>query len=319
MLRRALLRAACRLRVVGGTAACRLLACGLACGAPAPAHALGAPPAHPPASTAPDAPAPDAPAPEVPAPADLPADLPPEVRQRIIEAAVIESLRDDLYFSDAIRERLGMPGSIRIEVRRAAARLHLDDAETRAAIARADSKEGRDSLATLLPDRDDAEVVRRVVHRDLLRASAPQQRESRMDEHARKRLVTAAVRLLVEQMEIPGDRAIWGKVDDELDRKIRLIVASRAPRPERRLWCELAAWTLLVQGLDERSLGVATESAKWLANASQPPSAEMAAVRVLSLRSLGLSLDAKRALAEDPALKLANADLLERLQRAVAR
>lgn len=252
-------------------------------------------------------------------PVELPADLPPEVRSRIIEAAVIEALRNDLYFSDAIRMRLAAPGSIRLEVRRAAAALALDDAETRETVKRADSPEGRASLVSLLPEHDDPDALRTLMRRDLLRLVAPAQGESRLSDHASKVLIASAVRLLVERMDLPGGRAIWGKVDDEVDRKIRSIIASRAPRPERRAWCEFAAWTLLGQGLDERSLGVAVKCAEWIANADQPPSVDLAAVRALSLHSMGLTQEAARLFAEDPALAGAPAELRERLERALSR
>jgi len=277
--------------------------------------ALAAPPPNEPApAKAPEPPsAPPAPSGDSP----LSPDLAPEVRQRIIEAAIVEVMRNGLYFSDRIRERLDRDDSLRDYAASAASELKLDRGETQMAIARADSTEGRESLRSLLPERDDAEAIRRLVRRDLLRAAAPLDGETPLGDDATTRAVDAAKRLLVEQMQVPGGTAIWGKVDREVDRKIRLIVASRAPRPERRAWCELAAWTMLVQGLDDRAVGIAEESTKWLSESGRPASADMAVVSILAQKQLTTIGDV-RLLAERRRAPIdSDPDLRARLDRAL--
>jgi len=244
---------------------------------------------------------------------DPPADgVTDEVRWRLLEAATVDVLREQLYFGDAIRARLEDKASIADAVKLAAPRIGWSDAEARAAIKRMDSKAARTSLATLVPEVDDPKVVRLVIRADLLRACAPLSSEAHMNTKARDAAVAAAIKLLRKQMPLPGDAHVWGKVDTELDRKIRSLVASRAPREQFRPWCELAAWTLLAQSLNDRALGIAQASTKWIADANQPVSADLLAVRALSLKAQK-NADAKAASAELAALKGAPADLVERV------
>lgn len=252
--------------------------------------------------------------------ADPPAEaMPPEVRWRLFEAAVVDALRQEHYFGDAIRARLEQKASLGEEARRAARTIGWSDAEGRAAIKRLDAREGRASLATLVPSSDDPVIVRQVILDDLLRAIAPAGNASRITPKSHEHAVAAAIKLLHQQMPLPGDAAIWGKVDTELDRKIRSLLASRAPREQMRTWCEFAAWTMLAQGLNERALGVAEASAKWIADAKQPASVELAAVQTLALVALDRKAEAKSALAVLEALQGAPPPLLARVRAAVAR
>lgn len=258
--------------------------------------------------------APDAGSPRPPARQSTDDALPPEVRWRILEAAVVDALRRELYFSDAIRARLDQKQSLRDFVMRAAGEVGWSEAEAKDALPRIDAPAGRTSLASLLPEQDDPEVVGDLVRLDLLRAAAPLAEETRPGQPARDRTIAAAKRLLKEHLKLPGGAQIWGKVDDELDRKIRGIVASRMPRSQYRRWCELAGWLMLAQDLDTRALGMANESVKWMAETKQPASLDFAAVRIIALRRLGRSDEAKAAAAAFVALPQCPADLRDRVQ-----
>jgi len=242
--------------------------------------------------------------------------LPPEVRRRLLEAAVIDELLHELYFVGVIRARLDDSASLGEQVRRAARAIGLKDTELPAAIVTLDSGDGRASLATLVPEHDDADQLRVIVRDDLIRIAAPLPNEPAIDDAARQRAIDAGKQLLRAAMNMPGGTVVWGKVDVEVDGKIRSIVASRAPRTQYRPWCELAAWVLIAQGLNERALGVTEKSSKWIADAGQTASTDFAAVQVLALKGLGRAGESKLAAKQFPLTEAASADLRARIDHA---
>lgn len=240
-------------------------------------------------------------------------------RDSEVEVAVLEALSAELHFVDAIRARLDDREPLAAYVRGAAKTLELTDAERSAQIRRLDSAAGRARLKSVVPESDDLDQLRVQIREDLLRIVAPLPKEPAIDAKSKARMTAAAIRLLRKGMPLPGDEKIWSTKDVELGLKIESLVASRAPRPQFRAWGEFAAWTLLAQGLHERALGVSNASQKWIVDAMQPPSAELVAVRAISLAAARKMEDAKASAAELEALPDAPVELKTRVRATTGR
>ena len=259
-------------------------------------------------------------------------------RQARVEEQLLLVLRERLYFAEAVEGRLKDHTSLAAETREAARRAGLPPDAAAAEVRRLDGAAARSSLAARVPA-DDDDSIRLLVRADLIRDAAPLPGEKARGREAQAATLAAARKLLRTHMSITGGDAIYGKVDTELARKVCSVVASRAPRPERRPWCELAVWTLLAGGQAERAAEMASACERWIRDAdaarARPPgdakrpeapapaasaSEDLAAAEALADHASGRSADAVAAAARLRALGGSNsqADPL-RLQERVER